>query len=207
MANNFTRLEGELNRHVFGQHLVTSVVTRSLRSHVSKAQPAKALVLSFHGWTGAGKNYVARFVAESLYVRGLRSKYVHLFIATVHFPNEAKLDEYRLQLQDWIRGNVTACAQSLFIFDEVDKLPVGLLDAIKAFVDYHESIGGVDFRRSVFIFLSNTGGREITKRTLEFWEAGKKREELQHRLEKVFQVSCHYSGYGTSWEKLLKPIR
>ena len=29
-----------------------------------KADPQKALVMSFHGWTGAGKNYVAKFVAE-----------------------------------------------------------------------------------------------------------------------------------------------
>ena len=106
------------------------MVTLSLRSHVSKRQPSKALVLSFHGETGVGKNYVAQFVAESLYAKGLDSKFVHLFIATVDFPDDEKLDEYKLQLQDWIRGNVSQCAQTLFIFDEVDKMPVGMIDGI-----------------------------------------------------------------------------
>jgi len=181
VVNNFTQLEGELEQHVFGQHLVHSVVSLSLRSHVSKRQPSKALVLSFHGETGVGKNYVAQFVAESLYAKGLNSKFVHLFIATVDFPDDEKLDEYKLQLQDWIRGNVSQCAQTLFIFDEVDKMPVGLLDAVKAFVDYHKSIGGVDFRRSIFIFLSNTGGRKISETALQFWKRGQKREELKRK--------------------------
>jgi len=181
VVNNFTRLEDELNQHVFGQHLVHSVVTLSLRSHLSKRQPSKALVLSFHGTTGGGKNYVAEFIAESLYTKGLASKFVHLFIATVDFTDEERVDEYKLQLQDWIRGNVSQCAQTLFIFDEVDKMPYGLLDAVKAFVDYHKSIGGVDFRRSIFIFLSNTGGREISNTAFEFWKRGRKREELERK--------------------------
>ena len=52
----------ELTRaHLFGQPLVTQVVTRTLRSHIRKSSPSKALVLSFHGWTGGGKNYVAKY--------------------------------------------------------------------------------------------------------------------------------------------------
>ena len=76
--------------------------------------------------------------------------------------------------------------QHLFIFDEIDKLPEGVIDAVKPFIDHHETVGGVDFRRCIFIFLSNTGGKEasfcyssvntrvtfevlfkVTKRTLE----------------------------------------
>ena len=35
------------------------------------------------------------------------------------------------------------------------------------------------FRRSIFIFLSNTGGKEITKKVHDIWLTGKvKREEL-----------------------------
>jgi hypothetical protein len=42
--------------------------------------------MSFHGWTGSGKNFVAKFVAEGLFVRGLESQFVHLFVSTLHFP-------------------------------------------------------------------------------------------------------------------------
>ena len=76
----------------------------------------------------------------------MKSKYVHLFLSTYHFPHPGKADEYRLQLQDWIRGNVTVAPQSLFIFDEMDKMPEGVIDAIKPFIDHHEEVNGVDFR-------------------------------------------------------------
>ena len=36
----------------------------------------KPLVMSFHGWTGSGKNYVSKFIAESLFAKGMRSKFV-----------------------------------------------------------------------------------------------------------------------------------
>jgi hypothetical protein len=53
---------------------------------------------------------------------------------------------FQLHLIDWIRGNVSLCERSLFVFDEADKMPEGVLDAVKPFLDYHEQIDGVDFR-------------------------------------------------------------
>ena len=135
---------------------------------------------SFHGWTGAGKNYVSRFIAEALFSQGLSSSFVHLFISTLHFPHADLADVYRLRVQDWIRGNVTKCAASLFIFDEVDKMPAGMIDGIKPFIDHHTKVEGVDFRRSIFLFLSNTGGRDITRESLKVWEGGRDRESLQY---------------------------
>ena len=32
------------------------------------------------------------------------------------------------------------CKQALFIFDEIDKMPEGLVDAVKPFIDYHEEV-------------------------------------------------------------------
>ncbi|XP_068224034.1 torsin-1A-like [Palaemon carinicauda] len=134
--------------------------------------------MSFHGWTGSGKNYVAKFIINSLYKLGQRSQYVHSFMSTTHFPHIQEADIYKLHLQDWIRGNVSKCDRSLFIFDEIDKMPVGMIDGIKPFIDFHESIDGVDFRKSIFIFLSNTGGTEITKFMLQAWQSGKNREDI-----------------------------
>lgn len=53
----------------------------------------------------------------------------------------------QLQVQDWIRSNVSECERSLFIFDEVDKMPVGMISSIKPFIDYHERIFNTDFRQ------------------------------------------------------------
>ena len=102
---NVTLLAEKLHQNLFGQHLVTSLVTRAVRAHTRKNDPKKALVMSFHGWTGSGKNFVAKFIVESLYKLGMSSKYVHLFISTLHFPNQEQSDIYKLNIQDWIRGS------------------------------------------------------------------------------------------------------
>jgi len=138
----------------------------------------KPLVMSFHGWTGSGKNYVSKFIAEALFDRGLRSQFVHLFVSTLHFHDASHAGKYRIQLQDWVRGNVSRCKDSLFIIDEVDKMPPGVLDGLKPFMDFHSNVDGVDFRQATFILLSNTGGREITRRTMEFWQEGRRRETM-----------------------------
>ena len=56
-------------------------------------------------------------------------------------------------LRHFIEKQVTKCGQSLFIFDEIDKMPAGLIDTIKPYLDYHEELGGVDYRHAIFIFL------------------------------------------------------
>lgn len=48
-------------------------------------QSQKALVLSFHGWPGVGKNYAATMIAEALYTKGMASKYVKLFMGDKDF--------------------------------------------------------------------------------------------------------------------------
>lgn len=53
---------------------------------------------------------------------------------------------------------MSACASSVFIFDEMDKLHPGVIDAIKPFLDYYEQIDGVSYRKAIFIFLRSAGG-------------------------------------------------
>ena len=81
-----------------GQHLARDLVVRAVRGHQSNKKPSKPLVMSFHGWTGSGKNFVSQFVAESLYRHGLNSKFVHLFIATLHFPDAKRTEEYKVKM-------------------------------------------------------------------------------------------------------------
>ena len=76
---------------------------------------------------------------------------MHLFVSTLHFYDESDVAKYRLQLQDWVRGNVSRCEDSLFIIDEVDKMPPGVLDGLKPYMDFHTTVDGVDFRRATFI--------------------------------------------------------
>lgn len=74
-----------------------SVVIKSLRAFLQNANPQKPLVMSFHGLTGSGKNYVASMIANSLYKKGMSSSYVHQYIANKDFPHEARVSEYQVQ--------------------------------------------------------------------------------------------------------------
>ena len=180
LSPNLSLLEKSLAESVFGQHLATSLVIRAIRARAEKSDPGKALVLSFHGGTGSGKNHVAKFVVESLLRKGMKSKFVHLFISPLHFPDHQMANIYKLQVQDWIRGNVTACETSVFVFDEIDKMPEGMIDGIKPFIDLYESVDGQNFRKAIFIFLSNTGGTDIARVTYRAWTEGKRREEIAY---------------------------
>ncbi|NWX13974.1 TOR3A protein, partial [Aegotheles bennettii] len=147
VVNNITGLEADLNRQLHGQHLAKKVIIQAVQGFLQSPRPEKALVLSFHGWSGTGKNFVARMLASHLYRDGLRSECVRLFISLFHFPHHKYVDLYKAQLKKQISETVQLCKQSLFIFDEAEKLHFRLLDAIKPF------LGQVDYRRPIFLFL------------------------------------------------------
>ena len=56
----------------------------------------QALVISLHGDTGTGKNFVSDIIATGLYKLGDKSKYVHKFIASVDYPHESRTDLYKV---------------------------------------------------------------------------------------------------------------
>ena len=114
----------------------------------------------------------------------------------MHFPHSEDSKLYQDQVRTWVKGNVTNCPQSLFVFDEVDKMPAGVLDGIRAYLDYIDRVDGVDYRRAIFIFLSNTGGKEITKKVHDVWLKGEmKREELTVRdFERLVELGAFNEG-------------
>lgn len=199
------KLQSLLSENLVGQHIAQDLVVRAVRGHARNPSPSKPLVLSMHGWTGSGKNFISQFIADSFYVRGLASKFVHLFISTLHFPNQAEASDYKDQLRSWIIGNATACQHNIFIFDEVDKMPSGVLDAVKPFLDHYEAIDGVDYRKNIFIFLSNTGGKEITDAALSTWREGKPREEISFaQLEPLIAAGAFNEAGGLQFSRVIE---
>ena len=73
-------LQSTLQRRVFGQHLVTKTIPKVLGAHLKNTSPKKALVLSFNGGTGTGKNFVSKIIAEHIFKKGLESDHVHLIM-------------------------------------------------------------------------------------------------------------------------------
>lgn len=140
----------------------------------------KPLVLIFQGLPGTGKNFVADRIVDHLYKLGGSSSFVHKYIGRRDFPEDNLVSKYGVSIdvffslfmnfltlfnnviQQKLKANIEKaiknCPRSLFIFDEVDKMPSGIFDHISHLLDHHRHIDGVNYRESTFIFLSNSGG-------------------------------------------------
>lgn len=80
------------------------------------------------------------------------------------------------------------------MFDEVDSMPPGVFDTITSLLDHHERVQGVDFRKAVFIFLTNTGGVEISDTLLQLYRRkGFHREQAEL---KSFEHALELSAYN-----------
>ncbi|XP_054612825.1 torsin family 1 isoform X2 [Dunckerocampus dactyliophorus] len=202
IAFNATGLEASLQTKLFGQHIASHIILKAVSGFMSNDNPKKPLVLSLHGWTGTGKNYVSSLIAESIYKEGMDSKFVHVFTSELHFPHASQMDTYKTQLQQWIKGNVSSCAQSMFIFDEMDKMHPGLIDSIKPYLDYYDKVDGVSYRKAIFIFLSNAGGESIIQTALDFWNAGRDRDEMEL---KDLETSLSLSVFNNKRSELIDP--
>ena len=152
---------------------LVKVVGEYLEGKVSRTKP---LVLSFHGGTGTGKTHVARILAHFLYGNsvvgdGDKSMYfddqafVHWRDATVNYMgvNDKNNVDYVRVMRDFVTQNTRVCQHSLFVFDEFDKMPTGLVYALRPYLDLHSDIEGVDYRGNIFILLSNYVGSGVYK--------------------------------------------
>ncbi|XP_050949233.1 torsin family 1 isoform X1 [Labeo rohita] len=201
---NKTGLKYDLDTKLYGQHVAAQVILKAVTGFMNNVNPKKPLVLSLHGWTGTGKNFVSQLIAENIYQKGMTSSFVHLFTATAHFPHETHIDKYKTHLQEWIRGNVSICPRSMFIFDEMDKMHPGLIDSIKPYLDFYENLNGVSYRQAIFIFLSNAGGEKIVEVALNFWKDGREREEIQLKdLETALSLSVFNNRNSGFWHTSL----
>ncbi|KAM4722910.1 torsin-3A [Rhinophrynus dorsalis] len=174
ITNNLTGLQWDLGRRVHGQHLAVGLILSSLEKFLREDGSKKPLTLSFHGWTGTGKNLAAKIIAENLYKDGQKSLCIRVFIPQLHFPHLSHMEAYKAQLAKQITEVTLRCLQPLFVFDEADKIPVALLDSLLPFLrpaETHKS-------QSIFIFLSAMGANGINEVALNFWRAGRHREEI-----------------------------
>ncbi|CAG0920068.1 unnamed protein product [Notodromas monacha] len=192
----FSGLENEFADRLFGQHIVQSMLPEVINRHLRKESPKKALVLSFHGCTGVGKSYVSRMIIDELFFRGLNSSYAHNFIGFRHFLPSGKEDDIRKYLQDRIRSSVSACPRSVFVFDEMEVVAEGVMDYLTPFLDFRGVVDDVDYRKAIFIFISNAGATEIRDLTVEHFEKGKSRDALKFSQFRDILEQAAYNEKG-----------
>lgn len=203
ISNNLTGLESDLHVRLHGQHLASKLVLRAVRGYLETPRVDKALALAFHGWSGTGKNFVARMLAENLYRDGLRSDCVRMLISTFHFPHPKYVDAYKEELRWQMQETRRRCQQSMFIFDEAEKLHPELLELLGPHLEARvPEAQGAEPPRAIFLFLSNLGGSVINEVVLGLLKAGWSREEItMHHLETPLQaeiLESADSSFGSS---------
>nr|CBE67066.1 CG3024-PA [Drosophila phaeopleura] len=180
IPGNIPALKASLQRTLYGQHIVTQHIIPALTAHFSSRDTSrKPLVISFHGQPGTGKNFVAEQIAQALYLEGSKSGYVSKYLGQADFPIASNVDSYKTRINWEVRRQLQSCPRSLFIFDEVDKMPSGVFDTLTSLVDYNAFNDGTDNTKAIFIFLSNTAGSHIADHLGNLMKGGKLREETR----------------------------
>ena len=70
-------------------------------------------------------------------------------------------------------------------------------------MDHHSIINGIDMSNVLFMLLSNTGGREITQKTFEFWQNGRIRDELRYADYERLTLKGAYNEVGGLQKSLI----
>ncbi|XP_030846697.1 torsin-1A-like [Strongylocentrotus purpuratus] len=190
---NLDALADAFEDHLFGQPLAYMTVLGAIDGHVTNPNPPKPLVLSLHGPAGTGKNHISRLVVENLYTNGMKSGCVTVKMSTLDFPHHEHLYQYKEELVPFIKTKVSECHNHLFIFDEVENMPPGLLDSMRSFLDHNTKVDGVDYRKVIVIFRSNLAAQAINKHLMESYEKGIAREDIMSvDMERI--ISNEVSG-------------
>ena len=199
LAPNITGLQSSLRSRVFGQHLATETVLKAVVGHLNNESPSKALVLSFNGWTGSGKTFVSNIVAEHIFKRGLESSFVQKIVVPHRYPSQSNVELHKRELRDLVTKSVSECPRSLFIFDETNKMPIGLIDVLSPYLDHYLDVEKIDYRKSIFIFLSNAGGSLINDAVINHWKEGMKREDITIKQMEVVINRGEFNKKGGFW--------
>jgi ATP-dependent Clp protease ATP-binding subunit ClpA len=163
IPHDIMSLHDKLETKLFGQHIAQEKIFKAVASHFEDIEHSrKPLVMTFHGTQGTGKNYVASMIAEAVFEKGTSSKHFHIFHGS-QYENVDRTQEHKENIKKEIFNAVDSCPYSLFVFDEVDKMPQGIFNSIKAILDHNSIIRGKNFKQAIFIFLTNYGGEEITR--------------------------------------------
>lgn len=198
IVNELASVSAQLNcKHIKSNHLYRSYF-QVLQAHYSDNMSKKPLVLSFQGPSGTGKTFVTDLIADYMYTRGTSSRFLHRLTGRLDFPLDSKVEEYKAKLSELITASIADCPRSLFIFDEVEKMPEGIFENIPSLLDYHRQLKGMQTSEAIYIFLSNAHGEEIISELLDLSEGGKLREStVVSDFKEVLELVVYNQGkYG-----------
>uniref|UniRef100_A0A1I8NII3 AAA+ ATPase domain-containing protein n=1 Tax=Musca domestica TaxID=7370 RepID=A0A1I8NII3_MUSDO len=199
-------LQQDLDEHLFGQHIVKQQLIPALEAHFKeKENSKKPLVISFHGTPGTGKNFVADKIAQRIYEKGSKSKFVRKYMGRGDFPLESDAHLYSARILKDAREAISACPRSLFIFDEVDKMPPMVFESLASLINYNALVDGVDSTQAIFIFLSNTAGVHISDKLGKLIKSGTLRDKTRlSDFEQILEKGAYNLDGGLKKTSLIE---
>ncbi|XP_050546451.1 torsin-1A [Daktulosphaira vitifoliae] len=190
-------LKNDLDKHFFGQHIASNIILSALKGNSQRSEKnRKPLVMSFHGWTGVGKNFVTHLIANHIFTTEKSKKLqYHIINGRSSFTNSLKYEEYQETLFNKVYSDIKICPTNIFVFDEITKIPHGILDILIPI--FENNVSTLDSRNSIFIFLTNTGEDVILDRYLQLWKKGYTREQMNvEHFDSVLQISVFNEQSG-----------
>lgn len=86
-----------MRSNVFGQPFAIDIILGALKRHLQKNfKPERALMLSFHGGPGTGKNFISQKIIDNMFKKGKESRYVHTFKSSIDFPEKSRVGDYKV---------------------------------------------------------------------------------------------------------------
>ncbi|XP_033730899.1 torsin-1B-like [Pecten maximus] len=170
------KLKDHLKKNVFGQHIASDLVlslAKNLSVHFRKSLNNSQTVVSFHGWSGIGKNHIAKILKQMF-----RPVKVNTFLVPLHFPHRSQDQEYQALIPQWIKANISLCNMNVFIFDEMDKASDSVIQGLQTALTEIKNSNLTTRVWTLFILLSNSRGSDINNYLFTQLENGRERENL-----------------------------
>lgn len=191
---NIPKLKQKLKANVFGQHIAIDVLISAIEEYQSEENNNKTvrkpLVMSFHGWTGVGKNHIGKLIEEVA-----ESPKMTSFLVPLHFAHSSMDSIYGKNIDEWIKSNISRCGLTMFLIDEMDKASGSILTAFKtAILDM--STKKLENTAVIFIILSNSKSVKINDFLFRELSRGREREMISYEeLLTVFQKESDKEWY------------
>lgn len=160
-------LEKTLKREVFGQQEATEGLLGLLKDYLSTYVHSKPLVVSLLGPTGVGKSHLGRLLAQH-FRSVVGEQLVMQYFVLHHCPSEGDLPLCAQTLTSHVSEMVTQAEEEekipIFIFDEMEHMPVELLDTVLALIHTRDNN---EYLNAIYVLISNLEQEEITKFVLQ----------------------------------------
>ncbi|XP_046406888.1 torsin-1A-like [Ischnura elegans] len=128
---SLSRMIWKLNTKIHGQPLAIRPAIRLIKKNFRFLSTGSPIIIELYGPPGTGKSYFCELLAESMFYNGLKSEFVNVLDGEDLYLQDEKLSLYTDELRDYLRGNLTKCKKSLFIFKHTEKIPEELFHPIQ----------------------------------------------------------------------------